>query len=85
MDDLLRIIAENIPEPAVRVDVVVPYTRGDLVSEAHSRGTVLEEEHLGDGTRLVAFVEGALAARLIAADASARAGADSAPAGTAVA
>jgi len=85
MDDLLRIIAENIPEPAVRVDVVVPYTRGDLVSEAHSRGTVLEEEHLGDGTRLVALVEGALAARLIAADASARAGADSAPAGTAVA
>jgi hypothetical protein len=39
---------------------------------------VIEEEHRGEGTRLVALVEGALAARLLAADASA-------PRGTAVA
>jgi GTP-binding protein HflX len=68
MEDLQRIIAENIPEPAVRVDVTVPYTRGELVSEAHSRGTVLDEAHGEDGTRLVALVEGGLAARLVAAD-----------------
>ena len=66
--DLLRVLAENLPEPAVRVDVTVPYTRGELVSEAHSRGTVLEEAHGEDGTRLVALVEGALASRLVAAD-----------------
>jgi GTP-binding protein HflX len=68
MEELRRVIAENIPEPAVRVEVTVPYTRGELVSEAHSRGTVLEEAHGGDGTRLVALVEGGLAARLVAAD-----------------
>ncbi len=68
MDDLRRTIAENLPEPAVRVEVTVPYTRGELVSEAHSRGTVLEEGHGEDGTRLVALVEGPLAAKLVAVD-----------------
>ena len=68
MDDLQRVIAANLPEPAVRVAVTVPYTRGELVSEAHSRGTVLEEAHEADGTRLVALVEGGLAAKLVAAD-----------------
>jgi GTP-binding protein HflX len=68
MDDLQRVIAANLPEPAMRVDVTVPYTRGELVSEAHSRGTVIEEAHGEHGTRLVALVEGGLAARLLAAD-----------------
>lgn len=78
MDDLERIVADYLPEPGMRVDVVVPYTRGELVSEAHSHGTVIEEEHGPDGTRLVALVEGALGARLVAADVSG-------PVGTAVA
>jgi GTP-binding protein HflX len=68
MDDLQRVIAANLPEPAMRVEVTVPYTRGELVSEAHSRGTVIEEAHGEHGTRLVALVEGGLAARLLAAD-----------------
>jgi len=64
LDDLLREIGANLPEPAVRVDALVPYTRGDLVSEAHSHGNVISESHEEGGTRLVAMVEGSLAARI---------------------
>jgi GTP-binding protein HflX len=68
--DLLLAIEENLPEPEVLLEVIVPYTRGDLVSEAHERGTILEEGHTPEGTRLVARVDGALAARLRSAAAS---------------
>ncbi len=70
MDALLAAVGENLPEPAVRVDATVPYTRGELISEAHSRGTVISESHEADGTRIVALVEGALAARIVAASTS---------------
>jgi len=68
--DLLLVIEENLPELEVLLEVIVPYTRGDLVSEAHERGTILEEGHTPEGTRLVARVDGALAARLRGAAAS---------------
>jgi GTP-binding protein HflX len=46
------------------VDVLVPYTRGELVSRAHAAGEVLEEEHTVDGTRLRVRVHPDLAAAL---------------------
>jgi GTP-binding protein HflX len=46
---------------------VIPYTRGDLVSRAHSTGEVLHEEHLEGGTRLRALVDSQLAAEIDAA------------------
>ena len=61
---LRRQIAEHLPRPAVEVDLVVPYDRGDLVSRAHSTGEVLREEHLAEGTHLHARVDEALAAEL---------------------
>ncbi len=61
-------LAETLPRPDVLVDVVVPYQRGDLVSRTHTSGTVLVEEHTGDGTRLRARVAPELAADLGAAD-----------------
>ena len=64
MGDLLATIGRELPEPAERVELTVPYTRGDLVSETHLHGTILEEEHGPDGTRLVALVDAGLAARL---------------------
>ena len=62
--ELLERIGELLPRPAVRVELVVPYTRGDLVSEAHTHGEVLDEAHEADGTHLVALVDAPLAARL---------------------
>ena len=64
IDELRELKAERLPRPAVEVDVVVPYSRGDLVSRVHSTGELLAEEHLMDGTRLHARVDEALAAEL---------------------
>ncbi|MEZ0089662.1 GTPase HflX [Streptacidiphilus sp. EB129] len=64
MDELLRLIEEQLPRPSVEVSAVVPYTRGDLVSRVHQDGEVLSEEHTGEGTVLVARVLPDLAAEL---------------------
>lgn len=64
IEELRERIAELLPRPAVEVDVVVPYQRGDLVHRAHTSGEVLSEEHTAEGTRLHARVDGALAAEL---------------------
>ncbi len=62
--ELLDSIAEHLPRPRMRVDVVIPYDRGDLISRAHAHGEVESIEHLATGTRLVAQVDGQLAAEL---------------------
>jgi len=64
VEELQERLAELLPRPAVEVDVVVPYQRGDLVHRVHVSGEVLSEEHTADGTRLHARVDGALAAEL---------------------
>lgn len=72
LDDLLERVAEMLPRPPVRVDVTVPYTRGDLVAEAHRDGEVVSEEHNASGYRLVADVSASLAARMREAAGTAR-------------
>ena len=67
IDDLLRAIDDALPDQLCAVDVVVPYSRGDLVSRAHSRGDVISAEHGGDGTHLIARVPAGLASELRAA------------------
>ncbi|MDN4473647.1 GTPase HflX [Demequina zhanjiangensis] len=67
---LMEVIGEMLPRPGVRVDLVVPYTRGDLISETHTHGEVLTEEHGPDGTHLIALVDESLAARLEASAAA---------------
>ncbi len=62
--ELVDRVAEALPRPDVEVDVLVPYSRGDLVNKVHVEGDVLSEEHTGDGTRLHAKVRPALAAEL---------------------
>ncbi|WP_083979945.1 GTPase HflX [Demequina salsinemoris] len=72
VEELMDVIGAMLPRPGVKVDLVVPYTRGDLISEAHTHGEVLGESHEATGTHLIALVDEALAARLeaSAADAS---------------
>ncbi|MFZ0323847.1 MAG: GTPase HflX [Actinomycetes bacterium] len=65
---LTQAVEQALPVPAVEVDVVVPYTRGDLVARVHQEGHLLSEEHLAEGTRLVARVEPGLAASLTQAE-----------------
>ncbi|WP_353066502.1 GTPase HflX [Arcanobacterium hippocoleae] len=49
-------IAQLLPHPDVKIEIVIPYTRGDLVSKIHAEGEVLSEEFLAQGTRMVALV-----------------------------
>jgi len=56
IDELRRVITGRLPDPAVAVEVVVPFTQGALVARVHSEGTVLTERHSADGTHLQARV-----------------------------
>ncbi|MEJ3404931.1 GTPase HflX [Rathayibacter sp. YIM 133350] len=62
--ELLDEIARQLPDPSVEVNVLVPYTRGDLVSALHERGRVLASEHEEQGTRVRALVTPEFAAQL---------------------
>jgi GTP-binding protein HflX len=64
IEELSARIAADLPRPDVEVAVLVPFSRGDLVSRIHGDGEVLSEEHLGAGTRIRARVSRALAAEL---------------------
>ena len=66
LDELRETVARELPHPDIRVDVLIPYTRGDLTSRIHSEGDVLAEEHLSAGTRIHAKVTQALAGELSA-------------------
>ena len=64
---LLQAIEADLPSGLVDVDLLVPYSRGDLVSRAHRQGEVVSESHGESGTQLRARVPEALANELAAA------------------
>ena len=64
MDELETIVSRELPRPAVAVDVLLPYDRGDLVSRVHDEGDQVGQEHVAEGTRVRARVNAALAAEL---------------------
>ncbi|MDR2379495.1 MAG: GTPase HflX [Bifidobacteriaceae bacterium] len=67
LDELRRAIELALPTPPVEVDLVVPFSRGDLVAKAHRQGELLGQSYEPGGTRLRARVSEALAAELRAA------------------
>lgn len=54
--ELRAVIAGALPDPAMRIEVLVPFTLGSLVSRVHAEGTVLAEEHTAEGTLIQAKV-----------------------------
>ncbi|HWH27022.1 MAG TPA: GTPase HflX [Pseudolysinimonas sp.] len=52
IDELRERIATTLPQLDVRLELVVPYDRGDLVSLAHSRARVIDTSYDEGGTRL---------------------------------
>jgi GTP-binding protein HflX len=64
IDELRSAVEAALPLPAVEVDALVPYDRGDLVSAVHEHGMILEQSHQEGGTALRARVPEALAGRL---------------------
>ncbi|MEV1007684.1 GTPase HflX [Streptomyces sp. NPDC049881] len=64
IDELLALIDERLPRPAVELTALVPYTEGALVARVHAEGEILSQEHTDEGTLLSAQVHEELAALL---------------------
>jgi GTP-binding protein HflX len=61
---LLALIEVELPHARIAIDLVVPYSRGDLVARAHREGELELVEHLESGTHLVGRVNEPLAGDL---------------------
>ncbi|MCK6094526.1 GTPase HflX [Micrococcus sp. EYE_162] len=65
IDELEKAIAATIPRPSVRLELLVPFTRGDVVSRLHSADAeILAEAYEEGGTRLTVLVREDIAAEL---------------------
>ena len=64
IEELRARIEQMLPHPQVSIDVVVPYSRGDLVSRVHAEGEIDTVDYVETGTRVVARVGAALAAEI---------------------
>jgi GTP-binding protein HflX len=64
IDELLNAIEADLPQPSVPINVLVPYSRGDLLNQIHTQGEIDSIEHVADGTLVTGRVDGALAHEL---------------------
>lgn len=55
-EELISYIAQVAAAQDKKLEVVLPYNRGDLVSLAHERCRIVSETHKEDGTHLTVFV-----------------------------
>ncbi|GCF11360.1 GTPase HflX [Dictyobacter arantiisoli] len=53
LDRLLHKVADVLADTMERVDVIIPYRKGDLVELFHRRGQIVHEEHQVDGVHIV--------------------------------
>ncbi len=64
LDELRTRISAGLPRPDIDINVLVPYTRGELVARLHETAEVLSTEHTAGGTLVHARVGAALAEML---------------------
>lgn len=64
MEELKASIDARLPRPAVEIDALVPYSRGDLINAIHEHGEFLSQEHTAEGTLVKARVHPDLAGAL---------------------
>ncbi|MBF4766711.1 GTPase HflX [Nocardioides agariphilus] len=64
VDDVLRMVEDELPRPGVEFEALVPYARGDLLDRLHREGEIESMEHTGDGTRVTGRATEALAGEL---------------------
>lgn len=72
IEELMIRVEVALPHPAEQVDLVLPYSRGDLLASVHQRGELISQEHGELGTHLVALVDTGLAEQLRQAAVDAR-------------
>lgn len=56
VEELLSCISETLVAQFVRLDVLIPYDRGDLVALFHQFGTIDAEEYESGGTHLLGYM-----------------------------
>ena len=61
LDELRARVEQRLPRPDIEVNVLVPYTRGDLVARLHDEAEILATEHTEGGTLVHARVDAVLA------------------------
>ncbi|MGI8985752.1 MAG: GTPase HflX [Nocardioidaceae bacterium] len=64
IEALVAAVEAELPHPSVSVEVLLPYERGDLVSQIHEGGEIVSTEHTPQGTHVVARVHRGLAGAL---------------------
>lgn len=64
LDRLRNAVEATLLALSSRVQCVLPYAESALLAEVHKAGTIVEEEYVESGTRLVAFVPPSLRNRL---------------------
>ncbi|HWC35666.1 MAG TPA: GTPase HflX [Mycobacteriales bacterium] len=64
LPELVARVAELIPHPEIPVEVLVPFTAGDVVSRIHRYGEVEAISHTAEGTRMSARLPAWLAGEL---------------------
>ncbi len=65
LTELRQLISTSIPRPGVKLDLMVPYEHGEIVSRLHEEDAeILGMEHVDEGTRLEVMVREGLAAEL---------------------
>lgn len=64
VDDIGAAVEETLRRAMLQVDVLIPYSRGDLTSAIYRQGCVLSEQFVEEGTRLCVRVPGSLWSRL---------------------
>ena len=65
LEDLKGEISRRIAALRHRVELMIPYDRGNVLSLIHGKGQVVEEEYLPEGTRVVALLDAALYQRAL--------------------
>lgn len=61
---LREVLEKRLPRPHIKVDVVVPWERGDLIDKVHKHGELLASDFTADGTHISALVNARLAGEL---------------------
>ena len=64
--EALARVESELPRPAVEFEVLLPYSRGDLVDKIHRVGEIESMEHTGDGTLVRGRASESLAGELAA-------------------
>jgi GTPase len=63
LPELRERVAEEAARGSRTMELLVPYTRGEIVQFAHEHGQIVREEHTPEGTRLAVRVAAAVADR----------------------